>query len=207
MVWAGILGNERTQLLKCPSRMNAEKYVESLEGNMIVEFLRQRGKGAIFQQDGASCHTASSTKRWLAGQNVAFLEGWPANSPDLSPIEQIWGICKRFIIQRFGMRTPLTIEMLETSVREAYEQIQQRTIMILTLSVQFRIRLCIARNGKFVGDALEESCRRATVQFESTMDIQLLPANVEEMRRDFEEARGDEREPMTLTLLSFRNCQ
>ena len=36
MVWAGNIGNEKTQLLKCPNRMNAEKYVELLERNGIV---------------------------------------------------------------------------------------------------------------------------------------------------------------------------
>ena len=41
MVWAGIIGNEKTRLLKCPNGMNAEKYVELLERNGIVEFLRR----------------------------------------------------------------------------------------------------------------------------------------------------------------------
>ena len=106
MVWAGIIGNRKTRLLKCPSRMNAQNYVELLASNGIVEFMTQSGEGSIFQQDGARCHTAASSRRWFADQNVTLLEGWPANSPDLSPIEQIWAICKHFIIRRFGMRTP-----------------------------------------------------------------------------------------------------
>ena len=44
--------------------------------------------------------------QWFEGKGVAVLNGWTANSPDLSPIEQIWGITKRYIIQRYGMRTP-----------------------------------------------------------------------------------------------------
>ena len=207
MVWAGIIGNQRTPLLKCPSRMNAEKYIELLERNGIVEFLRRQGDGAVFQQDGASCHNAALTRLWFADQNVNLLEGWPANSPDLSPIEQIWGIAKRFIILRFGMRTPLTIQQLETAAIEAYEEIDQKTIQILTLSVQFRIRLCIARNGKYVGDALDESCRRAKVQLESTMTIRPFPANEDEMRRAFEEEHRESREPMMMSLPSFRNYQ
>ena len=140
-------------------------------------------------------------RKWLADQNITLLKGWPANSPDISPIEQIWGICKRFIIQQFGMRTPLTTNQLETAVFDAFERIEQSTINVLTLSVQFRIRLCIARNGKFVGDALEESCSRAKVLLETTMAIPPFPTITEEMRREIEEERGDSREPMTLTLL------
>ncbi len=48
----------------------------------------------IFQLDLAPAHTARSTKSWLNDHGVGVLY-WPANSPDLSPIENIWGIVKR----------------------------------------------------------------------------------------------------------------
>ncbi len=48
----------------------------------------------IFQQDLAPAHTAKSTKNWLNDHGVGALD-WPANSADLNPIENIWGIVKR----------------------------------------------------------------------------------------------------------------
>jgi len=42
----------------------------------------------IFQQDLAPVHTAKSTKSWLNDHGVGVLD-WPANSPDLNPIENI----------------------------------------------------------------------------------------------------------------------
>ncbi len=50
----------------------------------------------VFQQDLAPAHTAKSTKSWLNDHGVGVLD-WPANSPDLNPIENLWGIVKRKI--------------------------------------------------------------------------------------------------------------
>ncbi len=48
----------------------------------------------IFQQDLAPAHTAKGTKSWFNDHAVGVLD-WPANSPDLNPRENLWGIVKR----------------------------------------------------------------------------------------------------------------
>ena len=70
------------------------------------------------------------------------------------------------------MKTPLVLEQLETVVSEAYTNIQPRTILILTMSVKFRVQLCLTRDGGFVGDAIEECCRRAKAVLEAETAIE-----------------------------------
>ncbi len=48
----------------------------------------------IFQQDFAPAHTAKSTFKWFADHDITVLD-WLTNSPDLNPIENLWGIVKR----------------------------------------------------------------------------------------------------------------
>ena len=48
----------------------------------------------MFQQDGARAHTSKATIAWLDANIKHYipLEDWPPNSPDLSPIENVWSI-------------------------------------------------------------------------------------------------------------------
>ncbi len=45
--------------------------------------------------DGARAHVSGPVKAYLQQQKVKVLEGWPARSPDLNPIENFWAILAR----------------------------------------------------------------------------------------------------------------
>ncbi len=72
----------------------------------------------ILQQNLAPAHTAKGTKSWFNDHGVTVLD-WPANSPDLNPIENLWGIVKRKIRDT----RPNNADELKATVKETWASI------------------------------------------------------------------------------------
>ncbi len=95
MIWADVSSAGVGLLCFLKSTVNAAIYQEILEHFMLPSADKLYGDADfIFQQDLAPARTAKGTKSWFNNHSVTVLD-WPAKSPDLNPIENIWGIAKR----------------------------------------------------------------------------------------------------------------
>ncbi len=95
MIWDAMSSAGVGPLCFLKTNVTAPVYQEILEHFMLPS-ADQIFKHAdfIFQQDLAPAHTTKSTKSWLNDHGVGVLH-WSANSPDLNPLENLWGIVKR----------------------------------------------------------------------------------------------------------------
>uniref|UniRef100_A0A8C6YAN8 Transposase n=1 Tax=Naja naja TaxID=35670 RepID=A0A8C6YAN8_NAJNA len=127
--------------IKC--RVNAATYQEILEHFMLPSTDELYGDADfIFQQDLAPAHIAKSTKTWFNDCGITVLD-WPANSPDLNPIENLWGIAKR---KMRDMR-PNNAEELKATIEASWSSITPQQCHRLIASMPHCIEAVIAAKG------------------------------------------------------------
>ena len=146
MVWGAISTEGRSELIIFNGRVDALRYQNEALQHGLLPFLRQHNRQMKFMQDGATPHTAFSTRDWLDNSNVQRFGPWPAKSPDMNPIENLWAEMERRLKER--QNTPQNICDLITAVREVWAAIGQDYVRRLVLSMRRRcVSLCDADGG------------------------------------------------------------
>ncbi len=143
MIWAAMSSAGVGPLCFLKSTVNAAIYQEILEHFMLPSADKLYGDADfIFQQDLAPAHTAKSTTSWLNDHGVGVLD-WPANSPDLNPIENLWGIVKR----KMRDTRPNNADDLKATVKETWASIPPQQCHKLITSMPRRIEAVIKAKG------------------------------------------------------------
>ncbi len=143
MIWAAMSSAGVGPLCFLKSTVNAATYQDILEHFMLPSADKLYGDADfIFQQDLAPAHTAKGTKSWFNDHGVAVLD-WPANSPDLNPIENLWGIVKR----KMRDTRPNNADELKATVKETWASIPPQQCHKLITSMPRRIEAVIKAKG------------------------------------------------------------
>lgn len=143
MVWGSMGWNGVGTLEFIDGIMTKEVYRDLLKRNLRQSATKVgMGRKFTFQHDGDPKHTAKIVSKWLKDNKIKVLD-WVAQSPDLNPIEHLWGTLKR----RVADRKPTNTASLKTVITEEWDNIDQSVIKRLVESMPRRIQAVIAAKG------------------------------------------------------------
>lgn len=147
MFWGGIHWNGKTELVRIDGTVDGPKYK-----NVVHEYLGRTGLLDDYSllQDGAPAHTARVVQDYFDENPHFTVLQLPAHSPELNPIEKVWGWIKHKLTKR--ETPPKTKDELEIAVREIWEQMPL-SIIRKFISYQYQNVIEIMRVG---GESIDE---------------------------------------------------
>ena len=138
MVWGSMSAAGVGELHFIEGNMDSNMYWEILQLRMISS-LQKLGLRAKFQHDKDPKQTATALLKSL---RVKVMD-WPSMSPDLNPIEHLWGILK----WKVEVRKVLNICQLHDVVMEEWKSIPVATCEVLVNSTPRRIKALLDNDG------------------------------------------------------------
>ena len=146
LIWGAIWMGGRSELYITRQSMNSERYVELLE-QFVYPISFQLGDPATqwrFMDDNAPPHRSRVAQAFKTQSGIRSID-WPARSPDLNPIENLWSWMKMNV--RKQIRPGDTLNRLELVLRQSWLSIPQQSIDNLIEGMPKRLRETIESHG------------------------------------------------------------
>ena len=128
-------------------KINGQHYRDVLLMQELLPAIRSiAGDVFVFQQDNAPAHRAHDTVELLRRETPGFIgpDMWPANSPDLNPVDyRIWGV-----MQERVYRTPIRdVAELRQRLVATWTEFQQNIVDEAIEQWRDRLHACVRAEG------------------------------------------------------------
>ncbi|GFX05004.1 transposable element Tcb2 transposase [Trichonephila clavipes] len=145
MVWASIMINGRTRLIVVANgTMTGQRYIDEVLLPHVRFFRGAVGDKFVFMNDNAACHRTLAVQDCLDSEGIQRLV-WPARSPDLNPIENVWDAFGRQVADR--NYPPANKNTLIRALTEEWDKLPQQLLDNVVLSMVRRVECCITLHG------------------------------------------------------------
>ena len=126
--------------------MNSQRYLEILEDQIhpISYHLGDPSSDWLYMDDNAPPHRSLLIRNFKQQSGLRTID-WPAMSPDLNPIENVWSLLKKNVRRR--LKATDDIQSLKDLLKREWDNLSQTTIDSIIESMPSRVRSVIGNSG------------------------------------------------------------
>lgn len=148
MVWGCLTSQGVGNLCRIIGGLDAELYCRILGDDLkgTLSYYHFNPSEVTFQHDNDPKHTAKRTKRWLGDNHIRVLD-WPAQSPDLNPMEHLWEEVKRRMSNL--SKKPRSKDELWDRLQDVWNGIEPSVCAKLVDSMPARIQAVLDAKGGY----------------------------------------------------------
>jgi len=147
MVWGAFAGRNKSQLvvrkLGKDAKWTAKTMIGDVYPNTLLPFL-DTITNPILMEDNAPIHAARMSQQWRDEHSIKKMD-WPANSPDLNPMENVWHIMK-YRIGRSRCRLSHAKDF-PLALQQLWDGVSSDRLMSLVAGMPKRIMKLLTRRG------------------------------------------------------------
>jgi transposase len=148
MMWGCMFWEGPGYACKIDGRMDGELYRQILDEDLqaSLEYYGKDPTDIIFQQDNDPKHKSKKATEWFSDHDYQVLI-WPAQSPDMNPIEHLWGHVKRQLSAYEN--APNGIHELWERIEKEWNEIKPEVCQNLIESMPRRVRALYKAKGGY----------------------------------------------------------
>ena len=139
MIWSRVSWDGPGPLIFVEGTMDGPKYLRLLRRHVLdhcIDKMGENGEPHVFMDDGASCHSCNLVADFCDEKGI-LRPYWPPNSPDMNPIEWVWGNLKNWLTAKRA--SPKNLDELKVLIQRFWDELTVEYIQKLYATMPKRL--------------------------------------------------------------------
>jgi transposase len=147
-VWGCFCSYGFGELITFEEVLDSSKMIEIYKKGLLFtsqKYFGHNNNNWILCEDNDPKHRSKIVTNFKASKNINFLD-WPSCSPDLNPIENVWGVLKK----KLAKKHPTSIRSLKRELLKEWNALIQEDAAKYVNSMKKRLQLVIQNDGDHI---------------------------------------------------------